>query len=107
MVDENIDHYRICDGFVEIGSKDELNEGDLIWHKKLKIGAKVGDRWEDGDSKYEVTKINNRGGRVFATIENRLLGDKIETHLELDFGPFTEKWLSRGEEMRETFVVPR
>jgi hypothetical protein len=66
------DHYRLKDGYVEIGMP---SGGDVSWSRKLRIGARMGDTWEETTpthhSKFLVKSVFMLGDRPCAVIVER------------------------------------
>ena len=63
-----ITHYRVHDGFIEIGSDYERKDGKIDWAPVLKVNAKPGDSWKwtpipEMPFSSEVTQISTWNGK--------------------------------------------
>jgi hypothetical protein len=63
-------HYRISQVYIEIGTnlKDARGRDTVVWEQVLKLGARAGDSWTNGERLYSVTGFAEHQGRPAAMV---------------------------------------
>lgn len=81
---ETIAHYRINDGFVEIGDEFIADANTILWEKKLKIGAKAGDLWTDNiggvQTEYSILFLGEYKNHAVAAVVSSSTTGQLTTH---------------------------
>lgn len=94
---DDIKQYRVEGGFVEIGVPNTPLSG-MTWSRVLKIGATVGDRWNDSVYEYELTGFEQYDDKPVAVIEQtgRQVDQTVTTWVRHGFGPMLKKCWTNG-----------